>query len=173
MERDELRDSLRAELDSTRQDFYSLVNSLSDQDLERRSLNPGWTNRELLFHILLAFILLESLGPMARFWGRLPRSAFKPFAWLLDAFTGLFNWVNALGPRGAGRVFTRARLLKRYDRVHQIALKMIDSMSDEEWARGMYYPARWDPLFSGYMTIEQVFRYPAIHFHFHAQQIAR
>ena len=165
--------SLHAELEATRRAFHALVDSLSDEHLTQPSLNSGWTNGEVLFHILLGFVLLEPLGPMARFFGRLPRFVFKPFAWVMDALTGPFNWINALGARGGARVYDRRRLLARYDRVHDHALAMIASVGPDEWERGMYYPARWDPLFSGFMTVEQVFRFPILHYEVHAAQIAR
>jgi hypothetical protein len=172
--RDEgVRESIRTELEATRLAFHALLDSLPDEELGRQSLNAGWTNAEVLFHIVLAFILLEPLVPMARIYGRLPPRYSRPQAWLLDAITGPFNWINALGARLGGRVLTRPQIRARYDHFHRRALKMIETIRDDEWQRGMFYPARWDPLFSDFMTLEQVFRFPEAHFRFHAGQIAR
>lgn len=166
-------EAIRSELETTRNSLHSLLESLPESDVHRQSLNPGWTNGEILAHILFGFIILNALLPMARIWGRLPRGASKPLAWLLDIVTEPFNWVNALGARMQGRVFTYQRIGKLYDRVYASLLKQAASIKDEEWERGMYYPTRWDSNFSDFMTLEKLFHYPVIHFNFHLKQIAR
>jgi hypothetical protein len=35
----------------------------------------------------------------------------------------------------------------------------------------MHYPAKWEPRFSDFMTLEALFRYPVIHLHHHRTQI--
>lgn len=99
-------ESIRSELESTHSSFHVVLDSLSEEDCRKQSLNPGWTNGEILAHMLFGFIILNVLLPMARVWGRLPKGSSKPFAGLLNAFTRPFNWVNALGARMQGKVFT-------------------------------------------------------------------
>lgn len=164
-------ESIRAELESTRSTFHALLESLSEEDSRRPSLNPGWTNGEILAHILFGFIILNALLPMARLWGRLPKGSSKPFAWLLNISTGPFNWFNALGARMQGKVFTYQRIGKLCDSVCASLLKKVASIQDEEWEHGMYYPTQWDGNFSDFMTLEKIFRYPVIHFNFHRNQI--
>jgi hypothetical protein len=166
------KQAIRAELESTRLAFHALLDSLAGDDLRRQSLNPGWTNGEILAHMLFGFIILNALMPMARLWGRLPKSSSKPFAWLLNAITGPFNWVNALGARGQGRVFTYGRIGGLYDHVHFSLLKQVASIQDGEWGRGMYYPTKWDSNFDEFMTLEKLFHYPVLHFNFHLGHIA-
>lgn len=72
-----------------------------------------------------------------------------------------------------GTVFTYKRIGNLYDRVLVALLKKVASIKDEEWERGMYYPAKWDPNFSEFMTLEELFHYPVAHFYFHLNQIAR
>jgi len=96
------KDFLRTELEATRSNFHALLDSLSEKGLHTQSLNPGWTNGEILTHIAFGFVIITILLPMARLWGRLPKGSSKPFAWLLNALTGPFNWVNALGARMQG-----------------------------------------------------------------------
>jgi DinB family protein len=167
------RVAIKAALESTRAAFHALLDSLTEDDLRKQSLNPGWTNGEILAHMLFGFMILNVLLPMARLWGRLPKSSSKPFAWLLNAITGPFNWFNALGARMQGTVFTYKRLGKLYDRVHRSLVKQVDSIKDDEWQRGMYYPTRWDSNFSEFMTLEKLLYYPVVHFNFHLDQIAR
>jgi hypothetical protein len=35
----------------------------------------------------------------------------------------------------------------------------------------MHYPVRWDPFFTGYMTLADLFRYPTQHYDFHRRQL--
>lgn len=167
------REEIRLQLDSARVAFHRLLDSLSEEDFQKQSLNPGWTNGEILAHMTFGFIIIDVLLPMARLWGRLPKGSSKWFAWLLNVFTAPFNWINALGARGQGRLFTRQRIGKIYDQVYYSLLKKINSINDDEWEQGMYYPTKWDPNFDEFMTLEKLFHYPVKHFNFHLQQIAR
>lgn len=167
------QEAIHKEMEATRATFHSLLASLSERDFQKQSLNPGWTNGEILAHMTFGFIIVNVLFPMARLWGRLPKGSSKWFGWLLNALTRPFNWINALGARGQGKIFTRKRIGSIYDRVHSSLVRKIHSIKDDEWQRGMYYPAKWDPNFEEFMTLEKLFRYPIKHFHFHLNQISR
>ncbi len=170
---DKVKDNIRGELESTRMNFHSLLDSFSESDLQKKSHNPGWTNGEILAHMLFGFIILNALLPMARLWGYLPKWTSKPFAALLNAGTVPFNWINALGAQMQAHVFTYKRLGKLYDRVYFSLMRQIDSIKDGEWSHGMYYPTRWDSNFREFMTVEELFRYAVRHFNFHLGQIAK
>ncbi|HLO29452.1 MAG TPA: DinB family protein [Anaerolineales bacterium] len=161
------------ELETTRGKFHALLESLSEEDFQKQSLNSGWTNGEILAHMTFGFIVINVLLPMARLWGRLPKGLSKWFAWLLNALTGLFNWFNALGARMQGKVFTYQRIGRIYDRVYFSLLIKVNSINAEEWERGMYYPTKWDSNFDKFMTLEKLFHYPVTHFNFHLNQISR
>ena len=167
------REEIRRELETARTKFHALLASLSEQDFQKQSLNPGWTNGEILAHMTFGFMIVNVLLPLARVWGWLPKGSSKWFAWLLNAFTGPFNWVNALGARGQGRVFTQNRIGKIYDRAHFSLVRKVNSLHEDEWERGMFYPTKWDANFDEFMTLEKLFYYPVIHFNFHMNQIAR
>src|SRR5918993_5117156 len=149
------RETVRAELEATRATFHTLLGSLAKDDWGRQSHNRGWTNGEILAHMTFGFIVINVLLPMARLWGRLPRGSSKWFAWLLNAFTGPFNWFNALGARGQGKVFTPERAGRIFDRVLFSLLKKVNSIQDQEWEHGMYYPTKWDANFDEFMTLEK------------------
>jgi hypothetical protein len=168
-----IREEIVKELETTRLKFHQLLDSLSGKDFEEQSLNPGWTNGEILAHMTFGFIVINVLLPMARLWGRLPKGSSKWFARLLNSFTGLFNWFNMLGAKGQGKLFTHKRIGKIYDKVYFSLLKKINSIKNDEWQRGMYYPTKWDSNFDEFMTLEKLFHYPVIHFNFHLKQIAR
>jgi hypothetical protein len=173
MENDNLRSSVQTELEETARAFHALLDSLTEEDLYKQSLNPGWSNGEILAHMIFGFMVVGALLPVERLWRRLPKGSSKGFAWLLNAATGPFNWFNALGARMQGKVFTYKRLGIIFDRVLHSLLKQVDSIKPEEWQRGMYYPTKWDPNFDEFMTLEKVLRYPVIHFKYHLDQIAR
>ena len=164
---------IRNQLSQARAEFHQVLSSMSEMDFQKQSRNPGWTNGEILAHITFGFIIVNVLLPMARLWGRLPKGSSKWFARLLNGLTVPFNWVNALGARGQGRVFTRQRIGRIFDRVYFSLVDKASSIKDDEWDHGMYYPAKWDENFDEFMTLEKLFHYPVIHFKFHLQQIAR
>lgn len=168
-----IAETIHKELETTRVRFHSLLDSLSEEDFQTQSLNPGWTNGEILAHMTFGFIVIDVLLPMARLWGRLPKGSSKWFAWLLNAFTGPFNWFNALGARGQGKIFTRQRIGTIFDRTYSSLSKKIDAIKGDEWERGMYYPTKWDSNFDEFMTLEKLFHYPVTHFNFHLTQISR
>ena len=167
-----IKGQILEELQNARVTFHKLLDSLSAEDFHKQSLNPGWTNGEILAHMTFGFIIINVLLPMARLWGRLPKGSSKWFAWSLNAFTGPFNWINALGARGQGKFFTRQRVGKIYDQAYFSLLRKIVSIHDDEWEHGMYYPTKWDSNFNEFMTLEKLFHYPVIHFNFHMTQIA-
>jgi hypothetical protein len=118
-------------------------------------------------------MILNSLIPIVRFWGRLPKNYSKVFSRILNNLTRLFNWINAIGARFGGRIYSGKRIGNKFDKVYFSLLKRLNSIREDEWQRGMYYPVRWDALFKEYMTLEDVFHYPMIHFKFHLSQIPK
>jgi hypothetical protein len=170
---EDTRKKIRKELETARTQIHQLYQALSERDFQKQSLNPGWTNGEIMAHMVFGFIIVNVLLPLARFWGRLPKGSSKWFARLLNALTRPFNWFNMLGARGQGKVFTYQRVINVFDRTYVSLLRKLDSVKDDEWAHGMYYPTRWDPNFDDFMTLEKLFHYPVTHFNFHLEQIAR
>ena len=159
------------ELEAARYAFRSVLDSMPESSWSRASANPPWTNGQVLFHITLAYILLPFLVPTAQVFGRLPTAFSGVFAGLLDAGTGLFNWANRLAPLAGGQVYSRDRLLSKYDSLHTYAVRTLSRLDPNELQRGMFYPHKWHSMFHGYMTLWDVFRYPAIHLTHHLGQI--
>ena len=58
-----IKESIYKELETTRASFHSLLNSLSEEDFQKPSLNPGWTNGEILAHMTFGFIIINVLLP--------------------------------------------------------------------------------------------------------------
>src|SRR5512143_3055624 len=119
---------IRADLDATRASILSLLDSFSKEDWRRQSRNPGWTNGEVMAHMVFGFVVVIVLLPMTRLWGRLPKDASRPFARMLDRFAGPFNRVNAFGARMQGRLFAPDRIGPVYDRAEARLLKKAASI---------------------------------------------
>ena len=49
-------ESIRSELESTHLSFHAVLDSLSEEDCHKPSLNPGWTNGEILAHMYLGVL---------------------------------------------------------------------------------------------------------------------
>jgi hypothetical protein len=168
-----MKASILAELEASRLVFHALLDSLSDEDLQKPSTNPAWSNRQILFHMLFGFFLLPSLIGIVLLFSRLPSSFSRHFAALLNRWVKPFNVINALGPQGGGRLFSRQGLGRGFDWVHALVMTWVQALPEAELQRGMYYPAKWDPLFRDYMTMAEILRFPMIHFYFHVNQITR
>lgn len=169
----DVREQILGELEATREQFHRLLDSMSEADWSSGSRNPAWTNGQLVFHMAFGFMLIPPLFSLIRFWSRRSRRASRSFAAALDSATPLFHWVNARGPRGAARVFGPERLGRKYERVHAAILRKLDTVRDDEWDAGMYYPRRWDPTFGEFMTFAELFRYPVAHFRGHLRHLSR
>ncbi|MEP6850493.1 MAG: DinB family protein [Acidobacteriota bacterium] len=163
---------VRAELEIASCRFHALLDSLSPTDWDAPSLNPAWTNGQLVYHMLFAFMLVPSLFWMIKFWSRLPSGYSRRFAQFLNFTTPVFNRVNALGPRGQAFVFGRNRAGAIYDRIQRSILEKVNSLGDDQWTAGMHYPRRWDPTFGDFMTFEALFKYPPAHFEHHLSHLS-
>jgi hypothetical protein len=155
----ETRESIRDELESTRRAFHRLLDLLSDQDLQVQSLNPAWTVREVLYHMSLAPRNVPNDLVLIRRLNRIPKIP-----------PGPFNWLNMRLTKYGARHATKKYLAEQYDRAHVKTLRALESIQDDEWQRVVDYPD-WDPMLSGYVTIERLFRYITLHFESHAQDI--
>lgn len=81
-----------------------------------------------------------------------------------------FDAVNYLGSRAGGTLSTRWMEVM-FDRVIAALHRRLDAESDADLGRGMHYPTRWDPFFTDYMTIADLYRFPTQHFAFHRRQL--
>ena len=169
---DRIATEIRTELEASRSEFHKLLAAVSSEHWRHRSLNPGWTNGQLLFHIALGFFLLVPLVYVMRIFAALPPIASKLFAKALNVSTPLFNRINAIGPRLGARLVNQRRLGSLFDSVCRRILRKVESIRPGEWTRGMHYPVRWEPRFADFMTMESLFHYPTIHLRHHRRQIA-
>jgi hypothetical protein len=166
------RQLIHEELERARATFHQLLASASNAELKQPSLGTRWNNRQLLFHMLFGYLVVRVLLGLVKVFGRLPDSASRIFARLLNAMTPPFHRINYWGSVGGGTVFTPARMGRKMDRVIASLHRNLDAESEEALRRGMHFPPDWDPYFEDYMTLAALYRYATQHFDFHRQQLS-
>jgi hypothetical protein len=159
------------EFERARETFHDLLATAGDAELRRPSNGTKWTNRQLLFHMLLGYLIIRALSTLVRIFGRLPNGVSRAYARLLNRATRPFDAVNYLGSRLGGNTLTTRRMGIMFDHVITKLHRRLDAESDADLARGMHYPTRWDPYFHDYMTLADVYRFPTQHFEFHRHQL--
>jgi hypothetical protein len=165
------REAIHRELEDARVNFHRLVAAASEDELRRPSNGTRWTNKQLLFHMLLGYLILRALRLLVLLFGRLPDGASRGYARLLNAATRPFDAVNYLGSRFGGSTLSTRRMEVMFDHVIAKLHRRLDGESDADLARGMHYPTRWDPFFTDYMTLADVYHFPTQHFEFHRHQL--
>jgi len=165
------KDTVHAELDRARAAFHQLLDGATEEELRRPSNGTRWTNRQLLFHMLLGYLILRALLTLVRVFDRLPAGVSRAYAQLLNRATRPFDAVNYAGSALGGTLLTPRRMGAMFDRVIEALHRRLDTETDGDLARGMHYPTRWDPFFREYMTLADVYRFPTRHFDFHRRQL--
>ena len=165
------RSLVHEEFERARREFHELVERADDADLRRRSNGTRWNNRQLLFHMLLGYLIIRALLGLVRVFGRLPRGASRGYARLLNAGTKPFDVANYLGSYAGGNTLSPHRMVAMFDHVINKLHRRLDAESEADLERGMHYPTRWDPFFKDYMTLADVYHFPTQHFDFHRQQL--
>ncbi|GGT22549.1 hypothetical protein GCM10010222_75630 [Streptomyces tanashiensis] len=165
------RQAVLDEYARARRTFHALLDDATLADLARPTNGTQWTNGQLLWHMLFGYLVTRVLLGLARAFSRLPRSASKGFARVLNAGTRPFDEINYLGPCGAVKVFGPRRTGIAFDRITGSLERRLAKESEHDLARGMHYPVRWDPFFKDFMTLADLYRYPTQHFDFHHRQL--
>jgi hypothetical protein len=165
------RAAVCAEMEQARQDFRDLLAQADSAGLRRKSDGTRWTNRQLLYHMLFGYLLIQPLLIVARVFDRLPRTASRAFARTLDAARTPFHLVNYLGSCAGARVVPTARMPVLLDHVIARLQRRLQRETDAALGRGMHYPTSWDPFFAEYMTLAQIYHYPTQHFRYHQRQL--
>lgn len=167
------RSAVHDEIDRARASFHELLDGASDADLRRPSDGTRWNNKQLLFHMLLGYLIIRALRRLVVTFDRLPPAAGNRFARALNAVTVPFDAVNYAGAWLAGSVLSRRALDTLFDKVIASLHQRLDAETDDNLARSMRFPARWDPFFRDRMTLADVYHFPTQHFDFHRDQLTR
>ena len=121
--------------------------------------------------MVFGYMVVQRLLPLVGVFGRRPDRFSAAFARALDAATVPFHAINYSGSCAAARVYNRRRMGAKLDRVIASLHSHLARESEDNLGRGMHFPPRWDPFFTDYMTIAELYRYPGRHFDFHARQL--
>ncbi|HRV67639.1 MAG TPA: DinB family protein [Candidatus Nanopelagicales bacterium] len=165
------QDQIYAELDRVRDDFRGLLDSATVGELRQPTNGTKWNNEQLLFHMLFGYLLVRNLRLIVWGFSRLPDSASRRFAFVLNAGTRPFHVVNYVGSLFGARVLGYARIQGLMDRVVTGLQRSLRAQSDESLARGMHFPVGWDPYFRDFMTLLEVYHYPTQHYDHHRRQL--
>jgi hypothetical protein len=165
------RESVHEELERARLEFLGLIEKSSAEGARRRSEGTRWTNGQLLFHMLLGYLVVRTLLPLVRTFGRLPDGFSCAFARVLNAMTRPFHVINYLGGCAGALVFRGPRLAVQVNRTIGSLHRHLEDESLAALDRGMAFPEGWDPFFTDWMTLLEVYHYGTQHFDFHRRQL--
>ena len=165
------RQAIFAEMQRARADFHHLVDTATTAELRQPSDGTKWTNDQLLFHMLFGYLVVRRLLPLVRLLARAPRGVSRRFAATLDAATRPFHVVNYVGSLAGARVLGHAGMERLFDRVvNRLCADLLRS-TDAGLARGMHFPVGWDPYFTDFMTVADVYHYGTQHYDHHRRQL--
>jgi hypothetical protein len=158
-ERSSLRESVRAELEEARKQFFALLDSLSEADFRQKSISSAWTIKELLVHIVF---WLRETPRVVRIvqTGRGIRNIPEP----------LFDWLNLWLTRLMAWRQTRQSIAAHYERAYRAILKLVEGIQVDEWGKGASFGG---PFHGEYRTIEMIIRSHHTHVQEHAMEIWR
>ena len=159
-----IKEELRLELTQTREAYHVLLAEIPDEAFSKPSDNPSWTIGEVLFHMSLAprFMTTDLKMIISRPWLAKVFAALVPQA----IFDRLNDWYTRYGARNLKRSF----LAQQYDKAHLRVLKSLETVKEEGFQKSIMYPG-YDPILSGDVTVERLYRYIKQHFELHASQI--
>lgn len=160
----DLKEDLSQEMETTRQNFHHLLDSIPEALYVHPSANPAWTIGDVLNHITIGLPAIR-----VELWMISHASGLFQFV-LNDTMSRLINWLNAPFARRGGRV-TRQRLIKAYEAGHAGLISSLKRMREEDWGKSVNYPEVFVSELAGVVTVERLFRYVTLHFDVHAEQI--
>jgi hypothetical protein len=165
------RDAVLNELHRAPAAFRELLAAATPESLSRRTAGTRWTNREMLFHLLLGYGLVRTLLPLVGLMDRLPPWVGRAFAATLNAVAVPFHLVNYLGSVVGGRLLTPRRMETVFEHTCTALARRLHAQRPADLRRGMPFPVRWDPFFTTRMDVLDVYHYPWQHFEFHRAQL--
>ncbi len=165
-------DAIRADLAWVAVDFACLLGSAQVDELDAPSVGTRWTNRQLLFHMLLGQRITRMVIVVMGGFSRLPPGASRGFARVLAAFTRPYNELNWFGGVVGGRINTVPSMRRQMDRVTSSILNWYDHADTNALHRGMTVPSSWDPYFTPCMDRVDLLQWAPRHYRHHRGQLS-
>jgi hypothetical protein len=160
-----------AELDRVRDDYRELLDGATVAELRKPSRGTKWNNEQLLFHMLFGYLLVRNLRLLVWTFSRLPDTASRRFAALLNRGTRPFHVINYWGSLFGARALGHARMERLMERATSRLQRSLRNRSEQALARGMHFPEGWDPYFTDFMTLLDIYHYPTQHYDHHRRQL--
>lgn len=154
------KDSLRKQIETTRQKFLKMLDGIDAMAWHIPSGNPAWTIGEVVYHITMATEFIPADVHLIRTSPLFPRFP-----------AGLFHRLNPALTRRLARGYDRQAMAERFESLHQKLLHLLDDIAPSEWEKGARYPDVDPPLLSGFVTIADLFRYHSWHFESHCAEV--
>ena len=144
------RIALRINIESTRQNFHRLLNTIPEEALSQPSKNPGWTNGELLMQMCMAPRIM-----MAKMKNVVDQSWIYPpiLKWLPKP---LFKTWNERYVRYRAHGSTALSLSIEFDNTCLFGLKLLEEMWDQDFETPLFISDE-DILVSGKITRKEAF----------------
>jgi len=165
------RRDITKEMECARADFHQLLDTATSAEFRAPTHGTKWTNEQLLFHMLFGYLLVRNLLPLVKALSRLPPGASRGFAAALNAATKPFHQVNFISSLGGARVLGHERMERLMDHVVASLQRSLSYASEEGLGRGMHFPVGWDPYFTDYMTVKEVYHHATQHYDHHRRQL--
>jgi hypothetical protein len=164
-------DPVRADLESIAREYRAILKDALPEELDLPTNGTAWTNRQLLFHMLLGQRITRMVIVVIGVFSRLPAGASRGWAAGMAAVTPLYNRLNFAGGVVGGRLFTEARMVRQMEAVTAKILHYYDHASPDQMARGMSIPPSWDPYFSSWMDRAELMKWAPMHYQHHRRQL--
>jgi hypothetical protein len=168
----ESSDAVREDLAWVADDFAALLGSAQSDALDAPSVGTRWTNRQLLFHMLLGQRITRMVIVVMGGFSRLPPGASNGFSRLLVALTRPYNELNWFGGVIGGRINSIASMRRQMDSVTSGILKWYDQADTQTLHRGMTVPSSWDPYYTPWMDRADLLRWAPRHYRHHRGQLS-
>jgi hypothetical protein len=165
-------DRVRADLAWVAADFARLLASARPDELDAPSVGTRWTNRQLLFHMLLGQRITRMVIVIMGGFSHLPPGASQGFSRALAAVTRPYDELNWFGGVVGGRINSVASMRRQMDRVTRGILNWYDHADTQALHRGMTVPASWDPYFTPWMDRADLLQWAPRHYRHHRRQLS-
>jgi hypothetical protein len=159
------------EMEQARLAFLALVAQATPGSLHQQSSGTRWTNRQLLFHMVFGYLVVRTLLPLVRGFGRLPPVCSRWFSAVLEALRLPYHVVNYAGSCLGGALLTPSRMAALLSRTIATLRRDLERETDASLALRMAFPVSWDPYFTDTMSVLDVYHFGTEHFAHHRQQL--
>lgn len=168
---DEGRDRIRFDLIWIADDFACIVAGVRAAELDRSTDGTRWSNRQMLFHLVLGQKIARAGIPLLGGFSRLPPAASRGWSRMLEAGAKPYDWVNWAGSAAAGRVLPLPAMVRMMRGTTRAILRWFERADDAALARGMTMPPSWDPYFQPWMSRRDVLLWAPKHYRHHRRQL--